>query len=147
MRISRVEAFEAQGVTLNYPQRSWSGTRREDGTVVIAIREHDVQVLVGGFSCLLWTPVIESATEWVDRPSKHERLEHCRLAYMHARASGLMVYAGSGDVERDAVLALRVEKSRGEYWATWGTAARASRLPHRVSSRSEPLLESARMAA
>ena len=38
-RISRIEAFAAQGVTLAYPSRSWSGVREDDGAVVIAMRE------------------------------------------------------------------------------------------------------------
>jgi hypothetical protein len=129
MRISRITAFAAQGVTLAYPPRSWSGTRGDDGTVVIAIRQNDVQVHAEGFSCLLWAPVIEGATEWVDRPMKQERLQHCRLALRYGRADGLLVYCASGDVQRDAMLALRVEMRQEEYWASWGSSATARRLP------------------
>ena len=147
MRISRIAAFEAQGVALKHPRRSWSGTRQADGTVVLAIREHDVQVHAGGFSCLLWTAVIEGATEWVDRPSKRERLEHCRLALMRGGASGLMVYATRGEVERDAVLTMRVENRDGEYWGSWGSAARGRRVSQRYSGQAEPLALTARVAA
>ena len=147
MRISRVSAFEAQGVTLRYPGRSWSGTRGQDGNVVMAIREHDVQVQAEGFSCLLWSPVIEGATEWVDRPMKHERLGHCRLAMMSGGAAGLLVHAASGEVEPDAVLALRIEKRDHEYWATWGAASRALPRSALTRSRAAPIFEPARMAA
>jgi len=123
-RLSRVDAFEAQGVTLRYPARSWSGVRLEDGVVVLALRECDVEGHDEGFSCLLWAPLIEGGTPWVDRPSRHERLEHCRLALVHGGADGLLVCGDAALVEPDAMLALRVEKRRDEYWATWGFAAR-----------------------
>lgn len=147
MRVSLIEAFEAQGVALTHPRRSWSGTRHVDGSVVLAIREHDVQTHAAGFSCLLWAPVIEGATEWVDRPTKRERLQHCRLAYMHGQASGLIVHAGSGAVERGAVLTLRIDKRLREYWATWGSSARAQCLPRPKSRQCEALFESPRLAA
>ncbi|HSU62636.1 MAG TPA: hypothetical protein VLJ12_02050 [Burkholderiales bacterium] len=119
-----MDAFEAQGVTLRYPARSWSGVRLEDGVVVLALRECDVEGHDEGFSCLLWAPLIEGVTPWVDRPSRHERLEHCRLALVHGGADGLLVCGDAALVEPDAMLALRVEKRRDEYWATWGFAAR-----------------------
>src|SRR4051812_23648200 len=75
-RISRIEAFAEQGVSLAFPPRSWSGVREDDGGVVIAIREGEVQSAFDGFRCLLWSPVIEGATQWVDRPIKEERLNH-----------------------------------------------------------------------
>ena len=58
---------------------------------------------------------------------KQERLEHCRLALRDGRAGGLLVYSGSGDVERNAMLAMRVEARHGEYWATWGSSASVRR--------------------
>ena len=123
-RLSRAHAFEAQGVTLRYPTRSWSGVRFEDGVVVLALRECDIQGHDEGFSCLLWAPLIEGVTHWADRPSRQERLEHCRLAVVHGGADGLLVCGDAALVEPDALLALRVEKRRDEYWATWGFAAR-----------------------
>ena len=105
--------------------------RLKDGAVVLAIRECDVHGDDEGFSCLLWTPVIEATTEWVDRPSKQERLEHCRLAIVHGGADGLLVCGEAALVEPDAILALRVEKRRDEYWATWGFAAR-TQTPERA---------------
>ncbi len=98
-RISRIQAFTEQGVTLAYPARSWSGVRKGDGAVVIGMREGEVQVSADGFRCLLWSPVIEGATEWIDRPIKEERLGHCRLAFARGGADGL----------------------GAEYWAFWGT--------------------------
>jgi hypothetical protein len=123
-RLSRAHAFEAQGVTLRYPARSWSGVRFEDGVVVLALREGDVEGHDEGFSCRLWAPLIEGVTDWVDRPSRQERLEHCRLALVHGGADGLLVCGDAALVEPDALLALRVEKRGDEYWATWGFAAR-----------------------
>jgi hypothetical protein len=126
--ISRVQAFADQGVTLAYPARSWSGVRDEDGAVVIAIREGEIQSSFDGFRCLLWSPVIEGATEWLDRPIKQERLHHCRLAALFGGAEGLLVSGASAQVARSSVLSLRVEKLRGEYWAFWGSAALAPGL-------------------
>ena len=128
-RLSREHAFEVQGVALKYPARSWSGVRFEDGMVVFAMREADVQVHDDGYSCLLWTPVIEGATEWVDRPSEQERLEHCRLAVLHGGAEGLLVCGEAAQVDSDAVLALRVAKRDGEYWASWGFTVRRQSPP------------------
>jgi len=119
-RISRIQAFTEQGVTLAYPARSWSGVREDDGAVVIGLRESEVQVAAYGFRCLLWSPVIEGATEWVDRPIKQERLDHCRLALAYGGADGLVVCGARAEVEPGSVLSLRVEKVGAEYWAFWG---------------------------
>ncbi|HYG54269.1 MAG TPA: hypothetical protein VD965_03120 [Burkholderiales bacterium] len=119
--IPRIQAFSAQGVTLAYPERSWSGVREDDGAVVIGMREAEVQVSADGFRCLLWSPVIEGATEWLDRPIKQERLGHCRLAIARGGADGLVVCGARAEVEAGFVLALRVEKVGNEYWAFWGT--------------------------
>src|SRR3989442_10631351 len=124
-RLSRVHAFEAQGVTLRSPARSWSGVRFDDGVVVFALRECDVEGHDDGFSCLLWAPPTEGTTQWVDRPSRHERLEHCRLALVHGGADGLLVCGDAALVEPDAILALRVDKRREGDWAPWGLAAPA----------------------
>lgn len=123
-RLSLAQAFEAQGVTLKDPERSWSGIRDADGAVVIAMSEADIHATGDGFSCLLWAPVIEVATEWGDGPGKEERLAHCRLAAILGSADGLVVRPASADVEADAVLTLRVEKRRNEYWAMWGSTVR-----------------------
>jgi hypothetical protein len=138
-RLSRVEAFTEQGVTLAYPPRSWSGVREVDGAIVIAIREGEVECAMDGFRCLLWSPVIEGATEWVDRPIKAERLHHCRLASFFGGADGLLVGSARGEVSAGSVLAMRVEKRDQEYWAYWGLAARSPRVPACDTAVSMPL--------
>ena len=122
-KVTRVQAFVEQGVSLRFPARSWSGVRADDGAVVIAIREGEVQSAFDGFRCLLWAPVIEGATEWIDRPVKAERLQHCRLALLNGGAEGLMVGGARGEVNAGSVLELRVELREGEYWAFWGSIA------------------------
>lgn len=122
-RMSRIQAFEEQGVSLVYPSRSWSGIRKSDGSVVIALREGEVQPFHEGFRCLLWAPVIESATEWVDRPIKAERLGHCRVAVANGGADALILKGSAAEVERGAAIDLRVELRRGEYWGYWGAAS------------------------
>ena len=122
-KVTRVQAFVEQGVSLRFPARSWSGVREDDGRVVIAIREGEVQSAFDGFRCLLWATVIEGATEWIDRPEKLERLQHCRLALLNGGAEGLVVGGPRGEVNLGAVLELRVELRKGEYWAFWGFVA------------------------
>jgi hypothetical protein len=122
-KVSRVEAFAEQGVSLRFPARSWSGVRADDGAVVIALREGEVQSALDGFRCLLWAPVIEGATEWIDRPAKAERLQHCRLALLNGGAEGLVVGGPRGEVNADGALELGVELRQGEYWAFWGSVA------------------------
>jgi hypothetical protein len=147
-RISRIEAFADQGVTLAYPARSWSGVREDDGAVVIAVREGEVQSCFDGFRCLLWSPVIEGATEWVDRPIKQERLSHCRRAVAFGGADGLMVGGDQAQVERGFVLSLRVEKLGAEYWAFWGSLAGADFATAGLrSGPAHAAYEPARMAA
>ena len=133
-RISREQAFADQGVVLSYPARSWSGVREDDGAVVIAMREGEVHSAFDGFRCLLWSPVIEGATQWVDRPIKDERLGHCRRAFAHGGADGLIVSGASALVDRGRVHALRVEKVGAEYWAFWGTLATAESSSARLAA-------------
>jgi hypothetical protein len=146
-RISRTDAFAAQGVTLTYPQHSWSGIREDDGAVVIAMREADIESALDGFRCLLWSPAMEGAAQSVYGCARRERLKHCRLAVLLGGAEGLLVAAGSAQVERDVLLSLRVELRRGEYWALWGSAACAPGVDQRISgvmgARQAPLLQAA----
>jgi hypothetical protein len=134
-RLSRIEAFAAQGVTLQDPFHSWSGIRDADGAVVFAMREADVRASADGFCCRLWAPAALTAT---DLPDREERLRHCRLAMMLGGADGLLVSRDSADVQCGAVLTLNVEKRRNEYWATWGSTVRgtwmAGRAPRRVAA-------------
>jgi hypothetical protein len=147
-RIPRIQAFSEQGVTLAYPARSWSGVREDDGAVVIGMREAEVHVCADGFRCLLWSPVIEGATEWIDRPNKEERLGHCRRAFAWGGADGLIVCGTRAEVERGSVLSLRVEKAGAEYWAFWGTLIACA--SGRTGLRRDPAyapLETERLAA
>jgi hypothetical protein len=126
-RVSRREAFAAQGVSLKFAQRSWSGIRG-DRCVVIAIRDQDVVASPEGMSCLLWSSG-ECSVHGADGASRQERLEHCRLARFRGKADVLVVYGEAAEVERDAVTNVRVELRHGEYWAVWGAATRMAALP------------------
>ncbi|HUG76140.1 MAG TPA: hypothetical protein VML57_01500 [Burkholderiales bacterium] len=145
-RLPRPLAFKAQGVALKFPARSWSGIRCDDGAVVIAIREGDVQLGDEGCSCLLWAPLAEGAAPWVDRPIRQERLEHCRLAVLHGGADGLILRGAGAEADPYELLALHVEKLGGEYWARWGAAARSMPVPPFAEAQAERLHE-ARIAA
>jgi hypothetical protein len=146
-RISRVQAFSDQGVALSYPPRSWSGVRAHDGGVVIAIREGEIQCAFEGFRCLLWSPVIDGATEWVDRPIKHERLSHCRIAATYGGADALVVSGAAGEVERGKVFPLRVEKVGAEYWAFWGAASCPQGIDELIEHPAYASIEPSRLAA
>jgi hypothetical protein len=117
-------AFRAQGVTLKYPSHSWSGVRGGDGAVVVAIRATDVQVHDWGCSCLLWSPAIGPGEE-LERASHQERLEHCFLAVCHGTAEALVAYGQDAAFNAGEVIALSVVKIGNQYWARWGSVARA----------------------
>lgn len=127
--ISRIHAFQAQGVTLRFPERSWSGVRASDRSIVIAMREVDVSAHVDGYRCLLWSPALRERGAWLDRPSQLERLQHCRLAALHGNASGLITHGAAAEVEPEVVVSVRVVAYGNEYWATWGRLARAQGTP------------------
>jgi hypothetical protein len=145
-RISRIQAFADEGVSLAYPLRSCSGVRENGAAVVIALREGDVQPCTGGFRCLLWAPVIEGATEWVDRPVKNERLGHCRLAVALGGANGLVMHGSAAEVDRGSAFSLRVALHGSEYWGYWSTADAATgyrRRIHRATASFAPALMAA----
>jgi hypothetical protein len=119
-RLPRANAFAVRGVTLRYPERSWSGVSARDGAVVLAMRTVDIRVDDNGSSCLLWA----RAMEWVHGPSRQERLEHCQLAMLRGAAEGLLDYGEAAGVNPDETVSLRVIRICGEYWAKWGAAAR-----------------------
>jgi hypothetical protein len=118
-QLSLAHAFKAQGVVLKYPSCSRSGIRWEDGVVVFALEETEVRASAGGFRCLLWSPGSQSRDVGAG-PGLKERREHARLAACRGSADGLLVKSGAV-VDADAVLTLRVERRRGEYWASWST--------------------------
>jgi hypothetical protein len=121
--LSPAQAFAAHGVTLRFPARSLSGVRSEDGVVLFAVRADDVRTDADGSSTPLWTP----ARAALDRASSDERLEHCRLAMRQGGAEGFVLNRAPRD-ERCA-FALRVVRAGHEYWARWGSVARAEQPP------------------
>lgn len=122
---SRARAFYRLGVILTFPARSRSGLRGDDGVVVFAMAAAQVLSDDWGFSCLLWAPVPRIARTPVDLPTHAERLEHCRLAMRHGVAEGFLVYGDAPAAPGDEALALRIVRAGKEYWAKWGSAARA----------------------
>jgi hypothetical protein len=143
--VSLDKAFAAHGVDLKFPERSRSGIRADDGCVVIAIRDCDVHACLDGFICLLYAPAVDCNREILDRPSWQERLEHCRLAALRGGAEGLLMCGDAGVVEPRLLLTLRVEKRKSQFWAMWGSAARATGLA--FSRPASPLHQTASLAA
>jgi len=138
--VPRRKAFETRGVWLRDERTSWSGVRKSDQTVVIALWAPAVQSADGGCACLLWAPNTDGARPWSDSEAGRERLEHCRIAVESARAEALLVHGEAMDgrlpedrarsihgVDPDTVIHhLRVEKRGAEFWAVWGRRTRAS---------------------
>ena len=121
---SRLEAFQAQGVSLKHSWRSWSGVRHVDGVVVFAIMECEVQADDEGSRCLLWSA--ESKARFGLQASE-ERLAHCRLAGWHGGAEGILVRSNAL-VHPSETIELRVERIAEQYWALWGCAAQGRRV-------------------
>jgi hypothetical protein len=137
--IARARAFEARGVWLQDARTSWSGLRKSDGAVVIALWADAIESGNGGCSCLLWAPNVDGARPWSDQPAGQERLEHCRRALEQGRAEGLLVYGEAlpghlpedkahavHGVDPETVVAFQVEKRGAEFWAKWGGKAASS---------------------
>jgi hypothetical protein len=91
---------------------------------VVAIRATDVQVHDWGCSCLLWSPAIGPSEE-IQSASHQERLEHCVLAVCHGTAEALVAYGRDAAFNAGEVIALSVLKIGNQYWARWGSVARA----------------------
>jgi hypothetical protein len=136
--VSRSAAFGLRGVHLQDARWSRGGVRARDGEVVFALWADDVVAAGGGCRCLLWAPNLDGKRPWSDKPGGQERLEHCRRALERGHAEGLLVYGQSAEgslpedkaisvdgADPDTVLALRIEKCAGEYWASWGGKAAA----------------------
>jgi hypothetical protein len=124
-KLSRQEAFTAQGVTLAAADSSWSGLRDEDGSVVFALADTEIEPCRDGFRCRLWAPLMDRTGPAAQRVASLERLTHCLLARAMGGADGLVVAGPLAQVERNSILTLRVEQQRGEYWARWGSACTA----------------------
>lgn len=133
--VPRSRAFSARGVWLADPRTSWSGVRKSDGVVVIALWH--AAILTQGGTChyLLWAPNVDGARPWSDSPPGRERREHCKLA-SGAEAEGLLVHGESLPgrlpeerarsilgIDMETIVRLRVELRGEEYWAAWGRAA------------------------
>jgi hypothetical protein len=131
--IPRTRAFEARGVSLYDPRTSWSGVRKADGTVVMALWHAAVKSRDGGCSCLLWAPNADGARPWSDGPAGRERVEHCKLAIERQGAEGLLVYGQPLEgrlpedrartvlgIDAETVIHFQVEMRGAEYWACWG---------------------------
>ncbi|MFN2644637.1 MAG: hypothetical protein ABR570_06580 [Burkholderiales bacterium] len=131
--VARSRAFEARGVWLQDPRTSWSGVRKSDGKVVMALWHAAVKSHEGGCACLLWAPNVDGARAWSDTAAGRERLEHCKLAMAGEGAEGLFVYGQLLDgklpeerartilgIDPQTVVQFKVELRAGEYWAVWG---------------------------
>jgi hypothetical protein len=131
--IPRTRAFEARGVSLHDPRTSWSGVRKADGMVVMALWRAAVQARDGGCACLLWSPNVAGTRPWSDTPAGRERLEHCKLAIEREDAEGMLVYGQPLEgrlpedrastvlgIDAETVIRFQVEMRGAEYWASWG---------------------------
>ena len=137
--IARVKAFQARGVYLRDALASWSGVRKVDGKVVMALWAEGIETADGTCRYLLWRPNVDGSRPWSDKPAGQERLEHCKLALELGGAEGLLVY-GVGlaahlpedkaqaidGVDAETVLAFEVERVGAEFWAKWGKKAAAA---------------------
>jgi hypothetical protein len=131
--VPRSTAFGARRVYLQNPRTSWSGIRKADGMVVMAVWYGAVQMIDGGCACLLWSPNTGGARSWSDTAAGQERREHCKVAMERGTAEGLLVHgeALEGRLPEDrartvfgidaaTVVHLQVERRGVQYWATWG---------------------------
>jgi hypothetical protein len=142
--IARVKAFETRGVFLQDARTSWSGVRKADGKVVMALWADAVESAGGTCRYLLWAPNVDGSRPWSDKPAGRERLEHCKRALDLGGAEGLLVY-GQGltthlpedkayaihGVDAETVLTFEVEQVGAEFWAKWGKKPAASGIERR----------------
>jgi hypothetical protein len=138
--VSLGRAFAARRVWLGDGSRSWSGIRKADGGVVLALWQRSIgRLRGGGCECLLWAPNEAGGRPWSDTAAGRERLEHCKAAVARGAAEGLLVHGEAlADrlpedrartvlgIEAGRVLAMRVERRGQEYWAAWGDKGSAS---------------------
>lgn len=129
--VLRAQFFRLHGVTLQSQSRSRSGVRDEDGMVVFAMPAERVSVDVWGCSCLLWA----GSNRLLHSALGVERLRHCRLAVQQGQAEGFLINKDQAPIEAPELLSVRVVKVGTEYWARWGSAARAERSRTRASYR------------
>ena len=131
--VARSKAFQARSVYLHDARTSWSGVRKSDGMVVMAMWQAAVRSQDGGCTCLLWAPNVDGKRSWSDTPAGRERHEHCKLAMAGKRVEGLLVYGQAlegrlpedlartiSGIDAETVVLFKVEMRGAEYWATWG---------------------------
>jgi hypothetical protein len=137
--LPRSRAFQARGVWLHDARTSWSGIRKADGMVVIALWQAAVQTAGGGCACLLWSPNTGGARPWSDSPAGRERLEHCKRAMERGAAEGLLVHGEPLEgrlpedrarsvfgIDAGMVVHLTVEARGPAYWGAWGKKKEAA---------------------
>jgi hypothetical protein len=138
--IARTRAFEARGVWLQDPRASWSGVRKSDGAIVMALWVDAIESADGSCRYLLWRPNVGGARPWSDTSAGKERLEHCKRAMEVGSAEGLLVYGqpltgrlpedraySVHGVDAETVVRFKVEARGTEYWAVWGKANTSGR--------------------
>ena len=131
--VPRNRAFEARGIWLDDPRTSWSGVRKADGGVVIAMWQDAVRSQSGACFCLLWAPNVGGKRPWSESAAGRERLAHCKLAIARESAEGLLVHGEALEgrlpedrartilgIDPETVIRFRVEMRGAEYWASWG---------------------------
>lgn len=131
--VARSKAFQARSVYLLDARTSWSGVRKSDGKVVMAMWQAAVRSQDGGCDCLLWAPNVDGKRSWSDTPAGRERQEHCKLAMTGDGVEGLFVYGqpleGSlpedrartiSGIDAETVVLFKIEMRGAEYWGTWG---------------------------
>jgi hypothetical protein len=140
--VARSRAFEARGVWLEDPRRSWGGLRKSDGSVVMALWAESIESAEGGCRYLLWAPNAHGSRPWSDQPAGKERLEHCKRAMALGSAEGLLVYGERCighlpedkaysvlGVDPEVVVVFKVEQRGAEFWAVWGKKAGSAASP------------------
>lgn len=131
--LPRSKAFAARGIWLQDPRTSWSGVRKSDGAVVMAIWHDAIVLHDGACACLLWAPNVDGGRPWSDTPAGRERLDHCKAALAADGAEGLVVHGVAmadrlpedrarsvHGIDVHAVIRFKVELRGQEYWARWG---------------------------
>jgi hypothetical protein len=131
--LPRSKAFAARGVRLQDPRTSWSGVRKSDGAVVMAIWHDAIVLRDGGCDCLLWAPNTDGRRPWSDTAAGRERLDHCKTALGAEGAEGLLVHGDAladrlpedrarsvRGIDLQAIIRFKVELRGQEYWARWG---------------------------
>src|SRR6185436_10632278 len=129
---ARTRAFQMRGVPLTELTR-WSGVRKEDGAVVMALWADSVGAAEGGCRSLLWAPNIGGTRPWSDTEAGQERRAHCKLGMQQGKVEGMLLYGDGVEgvlpeekaravrgIDPDTVIQFQVEALDGEFWATWG---------------------------